>query len=80
MTLKTIQECLAHNLRTLRTAKGMSQAQVSEATGVAIASIKLIETQKRWIGLDTVDKLAKLYGVSSVALFQVPKDGRKRLV
>lgn len=76
--MKNIQECLAHNLRTLRAENGLSQAQVSKITGIAIASIKMIETQKRWVGLDTIDKLAQLYGVSSVALFQVPKKVARR--
>ena len=51
-------------LRIRRENKGMTQAELSEKTGVAIPNISLMESGKRPIGLKTAKKLSQALGCS----------------
>lgn len=51
-------------LRIRRENRGMTQTELSEATGIAIPNISLMESDKRGIGLRTAKKLASVLGCS----------------
>ncbi len=70
---------LGRRLNALRKSRRMTLAQVSEAIGVAISQLSLIENGKREAKLSTVQALAKLYGVTLDALLAGPTTKRTQL-
>lgn len=60
---------LAARIRRLRTALGMTQAELSEATGITRSHISAIENGRCNIRLDSVDKIARALGVPIQRLF-----------
>jgi transcriptional regulator with XRE-family HTH domain len=57
-------------IRSLREAKGLSQAQLAKDAGVGIATVKRLEAKNppRGIDLDTLEGLARALGVAPGAL------------
>ena len=62
------RELLAWNLRTLRTARGLSQERLAVDAGVARGWISQIELQKSNVSLDLLDRLAGALDVAPGAL------------
>jgi transcriptional regulator with XRE-family HTH domain len=62
------RELLAWNLRTLRTARGLSQERLAVDAGVARGWISQIELQKSNVTLDLLDRLAGALDVAPSAL------------
>lgn len=57
-------------VRELREAAGLTQAQVSAKTGIALGTLSRIENgHSVRIELDTIDKLSRAFGVEPGALF-----------
>ena len=62
--MRAISKKLGKNLKKIRTAKKMSQGDISRALGVHRAYISGIENGKRNPTLATIEKLANALGVS----------------
>lgn len=66
----TIKEILKFNLRSLR--KGMSMADLAEASGLPYRTYQSIEDGSRWPRVENLDAIAKALGVPPARLFQDP--------
>lgn len=55
----------AERLRELRKAKGLSQPEFAQAFNIASGTISMWETGKRQPDFDTLQKLAKFFGVTA---------------
>lgn len=71
MASKTI---LARNLRRLRAAQELSQADLAAKSGAGIATIKRAELGRSGSNIDTLDILAPALGVTPAALLTPPVD------
>jgi len=58
-----------NNLRTLRAAKGWSQADLAEKLGVSRQSVNAIETERFDPSLPLAFKLAKLFDLTIESIF-----------
>ena len=56
-------ESVGARLRSLRAARHVSQQEVSDATGIAVSSIKIYENDRGGMGLETAWKFADYYGI-----------------
>jgi ribosome-binding protein aMBF1 (putative translation factor) len=54
---------LAHRVRDLREAAGLSQAEVAERMGTKQPSIARIERAEAWPKIETLQKLARVFGM-----------------
>jgi len=62
---------LARRIRELRKTKGMTQEQLSELSGIDYKHIQLLESNKAPAAkLDTIEKLAKAFGISPSKLLK----------
>lgn len=61
---QTLRRQLADRLRQLREARGWSQDELGEASGMHRTYISLIERARCNVGVDTVDRLAEALGVA----------------
>ncbi len=52
-----------HRLRTLRTERGLTLAQISQHTGVSVSTLHELEKHEREVTLTTAFKLAYFYGM-----------------
>ena len=62
---------LGNRLRTLRTGKGWTQAQLSERLGVTKSVISAYETSLRYPSYDILIRIAAIFGVSTDYLLGV---------
>jgi transcriptional regulator with XRE-family HTH domain len=69
------RELLAWNLRSLRTARGLSQERLAVDAGVARGWVSQLERQKGNTSLDLLDRLAKALEVPVGALLAEPPPG-----
>ncbi|HEY0035400.1 MAG TPA: helix-turn-helix transcriptional regulator [Longimicrobium sp.] len=60
---------VASNVLRLRVQRGMTQKQLAEALGVKQPRIAQIEGAEANLGLETLDALARVFGVDTAALF-----------
>ena len=60
---------MKNNLRTLRAAKGWSQADLAEKLGVSRQSVNAIETERFDPSLPLAFKLAKLFDLTIESIF-----------
>lgn len=60
---------VASNVLRLRVQRGMTQKQLAAALGVKQPRIAQIEGADANLGLDTLDALARVFGVDTAALF-----------
>ena len=67
--MREIEKTLAHNLRAVREAKGLTLKDVVKATGYTEVSISRWETGTRIPKATVLYNLAKFYGVSIDRLF-----------
>ena len=69
------RELLAWNLRSLRTARGLSQERLAVDAGVARSWVSQLERQKGNTSLDLLDRLAGALQVPVAALLAEPEPG-----
>lgn len=69
MPTDTLADRFGHRLRQLREAKGWSQEELASRAKLHRTHISLIETAKRSVQLDTVERLATALGVQAADLF-----------
>ncbi len=67
----SLQQRIARNVRRLRTARGLTQEQLADITGVAAAQISRIETGSRNTTLTTIEAIAAGLGCDLVDLIGV---------
>lgn len=72
---KDPKQILAHNLRTLRAAAGLSQEELASRAGLHRTYISSIERAQRNVTIETVFALAEALGATAEALVQV-QEGR----
>jgi len=62
---------LAKRIRELRKRKGLTQEQLAELSGIDYKHIQLLESKKAPAAkLDTIEKLAKAFGLSPAELLK----------
>ena len=61
------------NVRELRLARGMTQAQLAEAAGVNQATVSKVERGETNITIDKIEAIAAALRVSPVQLFDLPE-------
>jgi transcriptional regulator with XRE-family HTH domain len=66
---KSIQVCLGENVRRLRLERGLTQGAFSKAHDLSISFLQNIESGKKWVGPETIEKLAQAFQVSQSELF-----------
>ncbi|QBE63815.1 helix-turn-helix domain-containing protein [Pseudoduganella lutea] len=69
-----INQIIAHRLRELRNARGMTLAVLAEHSGVSKSNISLIERGESSATATVLDKLAAALGVPVASLFEKPVD------
>ncbi len=69
-----IRDILAHNLKRLRAAQGLSQEELADRADIDRTYISSLERSVYAAGIDVVDRLAKALGVTSADLLAEPKD------
>lgn len=69
---------LARRVRVLRAARGWSQESLAELAGLHRTYISAVERMEHNIGIDSVDKIARAFGVSMSELL-APGDEALRL-
>lgn len=63
-----LKEILAENIRHLRVKAGLTQAQLSDRTGINTRHLSQLENRPQNITVDTIERLAKGLGVAPSAL------------
>lgn len=71
----TLTDRFAANLRSLRAARGMTQADLASAAGVAAGYVSMLERGQRAPPLDTVERIAGALGVSDAAIMLAAPHG-----
>ena len=67
------EDSLGTTLRTIRTARGLSLAQVATATGISRSLLSLIETGRSDITIGRLSRLAQLYELRLAELVPEPR-------
>ena len=67
------EDSLGTTLRTIRTARGLSLAQVAKATGISRSLLSLIETGRSDITIGRLTRLARLYEIRLADLVPEPR-------
>jgi transcriptional regulator with XRE-family HTH domain len=70
-----INHLIAHRLRELRDAQGLSLATLAERSGVSKSNISLIERGESSATATVLDKLSAALGVTVASLFEKPVEG-----
>ena len=68
-----VEDSLGTTLRTIRTARGFSLAQVAKATGISRSLLSLIETGRSDITIGRLTRLAQLYELRLAELVPEPR-------
>lgn len=79
MSDQKIASCLASNLKKLRKARELSQADLAEKIGAHLTHVSRVETGKYLPSLEFVVKAAKALGVSTDALLSEAEDGAQEI-
>lgn len=69
MNIKELKAVYTANLRTLRTQKKLSQAEISEKVHITEKFYSDLETGRKWGSLETIVDLANAFGVEPYELF-----------
>ena len=69
MNIKELKAVYTANLRTLRTQKKLSQAEISEKVHITEKFYSDIETGRKWGSFETIVDLANAFGVEPYELF-----------
>lgn len=70
MKSSSITAVLANNIKIRRAELKLTQEQLSEKMDVSWLSIAFIETQKRWVSPEMLEKLARALECSEKDLFE----------
>lgn len=70
----TIQECLAKNIKYYRNKNNLTQSQLAEACKTSTNYIATIETGKKYPSPTTLEKIAKVFNIEALDLFQIHKE------
>lgn len=73
-----IREILAHNLKTQRRTRGLSQEELAHRAGIDRTYISSLERSVYAAGIDVVDSLAKALGVEASDLLKRPAPSAKK--
>lgn len=65
----TIKDVVAENIKAIRIDRGLSQASLSEATGIDVRVISRMETQPQNLTLETLGLLADALNVNHEEIF-----------
>ncbi|HEX8694371.1 MAG TPA: helix-turn-helix transcriptional regulator [Longimicrobium sp.] len=69
---------IAENVMRLRIQRGYTQKQLADALGVRQPRIAEIESARANLQVDTLDRLAEVFGVETASLFRVEKASPRR--
>ena len=69
MNIKELKAVYTANLKTLRTQKKLSQAEISEKVHITEKFYSDIETGRKWGSFETIVDLANAFGVEPYELF-----------
>ena len=69
MNIKDLKAVYTANLRTLRTQKKLSQAEISEKVHITEKFYSDLETGRKWGSFETIVDLANAFGVEPYELF-----------
>ena len=69
MNIKELKAVYTANLRTLRTQKKLSQAEISEKVRITEKFYSDLETGRKWGSFETIVDLANAFGVEPYELF-----------
>lgn len=69
MNIKELKAVYTANLRTLRTQKKLSQAEISEKVHITEKFYSDLETDRKWGSFETIVDLANAFGVEPYELF-----------
>lgn len=69
MNIKELKAIYTANLRTLRTQKKLSQAEISEKVHITEKFYSDLETGRKWGSFETIVDLANAFGVEPYELF-----------
>ena len=69
MNIKELKAVYTANLRTLRTQKKLSQAEISEKVHLTEKFYSYLETGRKWGSFETIVDLANAFGVEPYELF-----------
>lgn len=70
----TIQECLAKNIKYYRNINNLTQSQLAEACKTSTNYIATIETGKKYPSPATLEKIANVFNIDALDLFQIHKE------
>jgi transcriptional regulator with XRE-family HTH domain len=73
--MSEIGEILAQNMKSFRKDRGWTQDDLAEKAALGIDTVRKLETNATWIGKETIEKLAKAFGVTEAVLFRGDRDG-----
>lgn len=79
MNDKKMSSCLANNLKKLRKAKGLSQADLASEIGAHLTHVSRVETGKYIPSLEFVAKAAKALGITIDFLLSETEDGSQEI-
>jgi len=77
--LVKITKVLADNIKLYRELNGLSAAQLAAKVGVSRQTITEIETEKSWIRVSLIEKLAKEFKIEQHELFQADLKLKKEI-
>ena len=68
----SLRQRLAHNLRNLRTERGVSQERLGETAGLHRTYVSHVERGVANVSIDNLEKLADALAVDAVELLKLP--------
>jgi transcriptional regulator with XRE-family HTH domain len=66
---RALAECFGENLKRLRQMRGFTQTQLAERCGLSQGFLQSLEAGRRWMGPDTIARLAEELDVTQSELF-----------
>jgi len=63
MTTKPLAATVAHNLKAYRLKRKLSQDALATKAGISVSYVSMLEREQRSPPLDTLESLAKVFGV-----------------
>ena len=73
-----LRQIFALNLRRLRHERGWTQESVAHEAEISRSHMSEIERGATWVGLEIIDKLARVLEVDPVEFFRPPTPRKKR--
>jgi transcriptional regulator with XRE-family HTH domain len=73
-----LRQTFAANLRRLRHERGWTQEGVAHEAGISRPHMSDVEQGKVWVGLEIIDKVARVLDVDPAEFFRAPTPRRRR--